>query len=122
MLKIANMDLLIIQIILIIIAFGIVGWLISLIRVSKLEKRFKKFSVTTIKDTEISLFDKLKNKYYKMRAGISKGLYKLKIFNDYSKKYEKYCDNTKIIREDPMDYISTKVLTSILMIIIMLIS
>ena len=122
MLKIANMDLLIIQIILIIIAFGIVVWLISLIRVSKLEKRFKKFSVTTIKDTEISLFDKLKNKYYKMRAGISKGLYKLKIFNDYSKKYEKYCDNTKIIIEDPMDYISTKVLTGILMIIIMLIS
>lgn len=122
MLEIANMDLLIIQIILIIIAFGIVIWLISLIRVSKLEKRFKKFSVTTIKDTELSLFDKLKNKYYKMRTGISKGLYKLKIFNDYSKKYEKYCDNTKIIREDPMDYISTKVLTGVLMIIIMLIS
>ena len=57
-----------------------------------------------------------------MRTGISKGLYKLKIFNDYSKKYEKYCDNTKIIREDPMDYISTKVLTGVLMIIIMLIS
>ena len=81
MLEIANMDLLIIQIILIIIAFGIVIWLISLIRVSKLEKRFKKFSVTTIKDTELYLFDKLKNKYYKMRTGISKGLYKLKIFN-----------------------------------------
>lgn len=122
MLKIANMDLLIIQIILIIIAFGIVIWLISLIRVSKLEKRFKKFTVTTIKDNELSLFDKLKNKYYKMRTKISKGLYKLKIFNDYSKKYEKYCDNTKIMREDPMDYISTKVLTGVLMIVIMLIS
>ena len=117
-----NYNLIMIQVMLAIISFGIVIWIISLNRVNKLERRFRKFSVNPIKDTEISLFDKFIHKYNKIRKNISKLLYKLKIFDEYSKKYEKYCDNTKIIREDSMDYISTKVLAGIVMMIIILLS
>lgn len=117
-----NAQLFIIKIFMLVILFGIVIFIISLRKTSRLEKRFKKFSVNTIKDTEISLFDRLKNKYQRLRKKISKFLYKTKIFDDYSKKYEKYCDNTKVLREDPMDYISTKVLVGILMMIIIILS
>lgn len=106
----------------IIILFGIVLWLFGLIRISKLERRFSKYAVNIIYDKELSLFDKFINFYNITRQRLSKYLYKLKIFDEYSKKYEKYCDNTKIIREDPMDYMSTKVLTGIVMIIVIILS
>lgn len=121
MLNSYNINLLVMQIIIILILFGIVLWLIKLNRVTRLERRFSKFSVNVIKEEELSLFDKLLKVYNVNRRKLSKILYKLKIFNDYSKKYEKYCDNTRIVREDPMDYISTKVLMgSVMMILIVL--
>lgn len=115
-------DLLIVQIIFATVLFSIVIWLFSLKKVHKLEKRFRKFSVVTIKDNEKSIFDKLIEKYNNLRKTISKFLYKTKLFEDYSKKYDKYCDNTKVIREDPMDYISTKVLAGVVMMIIIILS
>lgn len=117
-----NINLLVMQIIIILILFGIVLWLIKLNRVTRLERRFSKFSVNVIRDDELSFFDRLIKIYNVNRKKLSKILYKLKIFNDYSKKYEKYCDNTRIIREDPMDYISTKVLAGCAMMILIVIS
>lgn len=117
-----NINLLVIKMIIIVILFGIAIWLFRLSRVAKLERRFARFSVNVIKDEELSLFDKLIRQYNVLRKNVSKYLYKLKIFNDYSKKYEKYCDNTRIIREDPMDYIATKVLTGFSMMILIIIS
>ena len=49
-------------------------------------------------------------------------LYKIKIFDTYSKKYQKYCDNTKIDKEDPMNYISNKVMLGIVGIMIIILS
>lgn len=117
-----NINLLIMQMMIIIVLFGIVIWLINLNRVTRLERRFSKFSINVIKNEELSLFDKLKKYYNLVRSKLSKFLYKLKIFNEYSKKYEKYCDNTRIIREDPMDYISTKVLAGLFMMLLIIIS
>ncbi len=117
-----NTNLFILQIIMIIVLFGVVLWLLRLNKAARLEKRFSKFSVNVIKDEELSLFDKFYKFYSKLKRDLSKILYKLKIFNDYSKKYEKYCDNTRIIREDPMDYISKKTLFGFAMIVIIIIS
>lgn len=117
-----NTNLFILQIIMIIVLFGVVLWLLKLNKAARLEKRFSKFSVNIIKDNELSLFDKLYKFYNKVKKDLSKILYKLKIFNDYSKKYEKYCDNTRIIREDPMDYISKKILFGFAMITIIIVS
>lgn len=117
-----HINLLILQIIMILVLFGIVLWLIRLNRATRLEKRFSRFSVNVIKDEDLSLFDKLKKGFNIIRKRLSKYLYKLKIFNEYSKKYEKYCDNTRIIREDPMDYMSTKVLAGFAMMLLIVTS
>ena len=122
MLNSDNINLFIVNSIFIVILFGIVLWLFGLIRVGKLERRFSKFTVNIIHDKELSIFDKFIRIYSNGRRVLSKHLYKLKIFDDYSKKYEKYCDNTKIIREDPMEYIATKVLTGVAMMILIVIS
>ena len=122
MLNSNDINLFITNSIFIVILFGIVLWLFGLIRVGKLERRFSKYTINTINDRELSLFDKFVNIYYDTRKRLSKQLYKLKIFDDYSKKYEKYCDNTKIIREDPMEYIATKVIVGICMIVLIVIS
>ncbi|MBQ7137170.1 MAG: type II secretion system F family protein [Bacilli bacterium] len=117
-----DINLFVIQSILIIILFGIVLWLVKLSRITRLERRFSKYSVNVIENKEIALFDKLIRLYTKLRKNISKFLYKLKIFDEYSLKYEKYCDNASVIREDPMDYMSTKVLTGFAMMILIVIS
>jgi len=122
MLNSNDINLFITNSIFIVILFGIVLWLFGLIRVGKLERRFSKYTINTINDRELSLFDKFVNIYYDTRKRLSKQLYKLKIFDDYSKKYEKYCDNTKIKREDPMEYIATKVIVGICMIVLIVIS
>lgn len=117
-----NINLLIVQIIIIVLLFGIVIWLLRLNRLTRLERRFNKFTVSVIKDNELSLFDKLIKIYNNAQKRMSKFLYKLKIFDEYSKKYEKYCDNTRIIREDPMDYMSNKVFAGLAMMGLIIIS
>lgn len=117
-----NINLLIVQIIIIVLLFGIVIWLLRLNRLTRLERRFNKFTVSVIKDNELSLFDKLIKIYNNAQKRMSKFLYKLKIFDEYSKKYEKYCDNTRIIRADPMDYMSNKVFAGLAMMGLIIIS
>ena len=80
-----NINLLIVQIIIIVLLFGIVIWLLRLNRLTRLERRFNKFTVSVIKDNELSLFDKLIKIYNNAQKRMSKFLYKLKIFDEYSK-------------------------------------
>ena len=47
---------------------------------------------------------------------------KIKIFDNYSKKYEQYTDKTKIIPEEEMDYISNKIIVGFIAIIIIVLS
>jgi len=108
--------------VIVIILFGIVLWVLGLFQLSKLEKRFSKFSIPILEKKELSVTDKIILSLKENIQKLSKTLYKLKIFNDYSKKYEKYLDNSKIIRDDPMDYISIKVLSGLGIVILMFVS
>ncbi len=78
-------------------------------RINEQEKRFSKFTVLTIKDESVPLFDKLIIYFNKFISSVSNCLVKIKIFNKYSKKYEKYSNNPKV-KQDLMDYISLKVI------------
>ncbi len=120
--NIYNLDIFIMQSILIIIVIGIIIFILRFDYTARLERRFSKYSVNVINQEELSLFDKFKELYLEKRQKLTKLLYRIKIFDNYSKKYEKYCDNTRIIREDPMDYISNKMITGIVGIIIILLS
>ncbi len=117
-----NLQIFIIQII-IIICLGIITiWLLLLKRSINFEKRIGKYAIDSIKENNLSFFDKISIIYDHFKVKLTKFLYRLKIFNEYSKKYEKYIDGSKKLREDPMDYISNKIFTALATIVIIIIS
>jgi len=97
-----------------IVVLGIVTLL--LMRMSKTlrkEKRISRFSIDSINEKSVSFFDKVERIYSYFVSFFSKFLKKIKIFDTYSKKYKIYVDQTKIIRNDAMDFISHKILIGI---------
>lgn len=117
-----NLQIFVIQIIIIIFLGIITIWLLLLKRSIGFEKRIGKFAIDSIKEDNPSFFDKVNIIYEHWKKQLTKLLYKTKIFNDYSKKYEKYIDGSKRLREDPMDYISDKFFASLLTILIIIVS
>jgi tight adherence protein B len=85
---------------------------------SKLEKRFKPFSLTSNNINEISIFDKIINILWKITKKISKLLDKSNFAKKYSKSYEKYISYEEKDYKDSIDYISIKTLISLIFIII----
>lgn len=117
-----GIDLFIIQSVVLLLFICIILWFLRIKKVSNLNKRFSRFCLEPLEDDSISLFDKGKNFYNEIRKKLSKGLIKLTIFNDYSKKYQKYCDKSKIIRDDAMAYIADKVIVGFLCIVVVILS
>lgn len=87
-----------------------------------LERRITKFSIESITDRPLSFFDRLSLKYNNLVNKISKALTKSRILVKYSKRYDKYIDKTKIIKNKTMDIIANKILISIIALIITIIS
>ena len=84
----------------------------------KLEKRISKFSISPLKNESISLFDNITQKISKLNMEINKILYRSEFIKKYSKKYIKYIRTNNHINKTGMDFVSTKVLCSILCVII----
>ncbi len=112
----------IVRIILILALFVIAILFIKLYQVSRYEKRINKYTIHSINEYEIAYFDKIYNFFLKQRHNLTKILKKIKIFDNYSNKYEQYTDKTKIIKEEPMDYIANKIIVGILIIFIVILS
>lgn len=117
-----NISLFIIQIIIILILVGITIWLLKLTKAINLEKRIARYTVDSVSDSEQSFFDYVYLYYEKTRNSLSRLLHKLKIFDTYSKKYEKYIDGSKREREEAMDFISTKIMCGVLVLAIVILS
>ncbi len=100
----------IIQILMIITLLVVALFLMKLTVASRYERRIKNYTINSI-DSSASYFDRANYIYLKIRSRLSKRLAKIKIFDKYSMKYDKYTDKTKIIPEEPMDYISMKILS-----------
>lgn len=122
MLNINILNIFNVQMFIILVLLGVVLSIARLNKVTSIERRYKPFCVEPINDDSTPIIDKIKKWYFRVRKNTSKFLLKTKIFNDYSKKYEKYCDRTKIIREEAMDYISDKVFCGMLSIVIIILS
>lgn len=112
----------IIQILIIITLLVVAIFLMKLTVASKYERRIKKYTIDSIYDSSASYFDKANYIYLKFRSKLSSQLKKIKIFNKYSLKYEKYTDKTKIIPEEAMDYISLKIIAGIAFLIVVIVS
>ena len=107
------------------IIFGllfIVFLLLKLKSVLELERRITRFSTLSITDKPLSFFDYLRLKYSYLIARFSKSLSKSKVLVSYSKRYDKYLDKTKIIRDKAMDIIANKILISVIALVITIIS
>ncbi len=113
---------LIIQIILI-FSLSIIAFLLMrlYLRLRK-EKRITRFSIDAINDKPVSFFDTIIKKYNDLNNKSVEKLMKLKIFNGYAKRYEKYATSARSIETDSMKFISNKINLGLIAIFITLIS
>lgn len=114
------MNIFIIQTIIMVLLAFIIFYLILYNNSLKLEKRISKYSIESIKNNSVSLFDLIYNEYKKLIAYLTKMFNKSVIIKKYASKYNKYItyENDKDIVA--MDYVSNKVLICILFILIII--
>ena len=110
----------IVNIILIMVFIVFAIWFLKQMHVSKLNKRINTYTITS-DDNRHSLFDIITNFFVNMRKRISKDLSKSVFLKKYSLKYEKYIDKKKPGIHDPMEYIATKFIFSMVAIVILII-
>lgn len=114
------MNIFIIQTIIMVLLAFIIFYLILYNNSLKLEKRISKYSIESIKNNSVSLFDLIYNEYKKLIIYLTKMFNKSIIIKKYASKYNKYItyENDKDIVA--MDYVSNKVLICILFILIII--
>lgn len=117
-----NSTLFILQILIILFLCYLIIMLIKTIKVLNYEKRISKYTVDSLKDDDVAFFDYLASIYYKFRNRISDHLKKTHMFDDYSKKYEQYVEKNIHGIKEPMDFISNKLLTGLLIVVIIILS
>jgi len=111
------MNVFIIQTLIMLVLACIVIYLIMYNNSLKLEKRITKYSVQSINDTSISLLDMFFDVYQKTVDNISRKLRKSAFMKKYATKYNKYLSYDKLNHSDAMDFITKKLLISIVFII-----
>jgi len=114
--------LLISQIVLIILFFVSIYLLYKYSRAIRFEKRIGRYSAIVINDNTKSFFDVIYLKFGKIVKKLRNILLKLKIFNNYAKKYSKYISFEDSKRIEPIDYITSKILISLLFVILIILS
>lgn len=108
----------ILELVLIYLTALVFYYLLLLRRKIKITERLNPFSVYK-EQRETKFFDDFFNTYDKFIKMISKFLYKIKIFNNYSLKYQKYIKKEENTNIDKMDFVSKKVLLMIVFILIL---
>ena len=86
------------------------------------EKRIANFSIIALSDKPVSFIEKLQNLYYLVIKTISKSISKSKVWTNYSKKYEKFVVIDDVHKSTSMDFISKKILYTILAVLLSIIS
>lgn len=112
----------IVQSVIVITLIVLVCQIVKLKNAMDLEKRILRFSVFSITEKPVSFFDRLGSYYGKLIGIISKIIGKSKVIVNFSNRYKKYLDFTKVIRENTLDILSNKILISVLALIITVIS
>ena len=112
----------IVQAVIVITLVVLVFQIVKLKNAIDLEKRILRFSIFSITEKPVSFFDKLGSYYGKLIRIISKFIGKSKAIVNFSNRYKKYLDSTKVIRENTLDILSNKILISLLALIITVIS
>ena len=109
----------IIELILLYLISLIIYYLFLLIRKIKINERFGTYTISK-KDKETQIFDEIFELGYNFVKFISKTLYKIKIFDKYSLKYQKYIKKEDKNKIDKMDFISKKIIISFVFLLIVI--
>ena len=102
------MNVFIIQTIIMVILAFIIFYLIIYNNSLKLERRISKYSIDSIKDDTVSLFDYIYNKYLKLVAKVTRLLKKSAVLSKYSLRYNKYITYENDKNTCVMDYVTNK--------------
>lgn len=111
-------DVFIIQTIIMIILAFVIFYLIIYNKSLKLEKRISRYSIDSIKDHSVSLFDFLSNEYYKLMGKMTKLLKKSRLMSRYATRYNKYISYDNVRDVSQLDFVSNKIFICLLFIFI----
>jgi Flp pilus assembly protein TadB len=101
---------------------GIIFAMLSYRRSVKLEQRIRKYSIESLNDHSLSLFDRYYQFYAKLLKRISKYVSKSVFLKKYSNRYEKYVGIMGDENRTGIDFVSAKILIAILFVVIAIIS
>ncbi|MDE5539247.1 MAG: type II secretion system F family protein, partial [Bacilli bacterium] len=110
------------QIMIILVILGVIFYLLRLSNTLKLEKRIAKFSISSVKDEELSLFEKLNCYIWKIIKGLVKLLNKSQVIGKYAEKYNKFIAFEDKNKKCGMDYIAMKFLLGVGIILLSLVT
>lgn len=98
--------------VIIVLTYGIYR-LYNYYRWGKLEKRFEGFTLGNDLEDNLTFFEEIQEHYAMMCDSLSCWLLKIKIFDEYSNKYEKYILNERVTAITKMHYIANKILIGV---------
>lgn len=116
-----NISTIIIIFILMIILFGFIYMLLSNIFINY-DDRFKEYSITSKKSNNLTFFEKVFNDAWKLIKRLSKLLNKSELLRKYGNSFNKYINYKDVNKIKGIDYISIKLVISILFSLIYLLS
>lgn len=112
-----DFQLLTIQLLMILILFFTIIKLLKVRKSIDYSKRVGRYAIDSIKDVELSFFDKLSILVWKIIKGLSKLFNKSKFIKKIGNKYDKYISYEDKKVKEGIDYISIKLLIGILFVI-----
>lgn len=111
-----------VQLSIIVFLIIIAGLIIFYYRSMKLEKRITKYSVDPLKDDSLALFDNFGNYYYTIVQKIKNVVKKSTFVTNYAKRYDKYVGVLNKHYKTGLDFVSSKILMSLIFIFIAIFS
>ena len=112
------MNVFIVQTLIILALAFVIFYLIIYNKALKLERRFAKYSIDSIKDNSKSLFDLISETYFNVIQNLSKTFKKSSFLKRYSLRYNRYISYENKKNITAMDYVTNKFLICILFIVI----
>ena len=98
------------QILLIFIPVGVAIYLIRLSKSLTLEKRLADFAITSVKDNDVSFFDRLSFYVWKFIHLIAKFCKHSVLLRKYGLKYERFIPSNERNKKEGLDYVAIKIL------------
>lgn len=106
-------ELLVVQVILIFLLFGILLYVLKVRHNLNLEKKFNKYTIKPLVNNSVSFSDKVLEELKKLVLNVSSIIKKSKFLSNYGLRYEKHITFDELENRSGIDYISIKLLIGI---------